>query len=84
MEWPLILALALLVPCVLMPAFFIWYLNKGGVVVSIRLVRANPAVASTELPARTGETGDPEAGEYERMLLSELKRHLNEDAPALE
>lgn len=77
MEWPLILALALLVPCVLMPAFFLWYLHRGGVTVSIRLMREK-----RRKPAAVTEIGD--ATQYEEVLLNDLKRYLEHNPPVPE
>ena len=79
MEWPLILALALLVPCVLMPAFFIWYLNRGGVTVSVRFAREK---RSKPVPVR--EKGDADSGQYEEVLLQDLKRYLRDNPPVPE
>jgi len=36
MEWQVILALVLLIPIILFPAVFIWYLNVGGVYAAIK------------------------------------------------
>lgn len=36
MEWPTILALILVVPIILFPAAFIWYLNAGGLYAAIK------------------------------------------------
>ncbi len=79
MEWPLILALALLVPCVLMPAFFIWYLNKGGVAISIKFARTRPA-RSVTTPDGKGTGMD----EYEQLVFADLQRHLKNNPPVLE
>jgi hypothetical protein len=79
MEWPLILALALLVPCVLMPAFFIWYLNRRGAEVSIRFTREiRPKRVAV------GETEDAGTGQYEQVLLQDLKRYLKDNPPVPE
>ena len=75
MEWPLILALALLLPCVLMPAFFIWYLNRGGVTVSVKFARTRPVA---------GEPEDRELDEYEQLVLADLKRYLQQNPPVPE
>jgi len=32
MEWQLIVALAIVIPIILFPAAFVWYLNIGGIV----------------------------------------------------
>ena len=36
MDWQIILALVLLIPIILFPAMFIWYLNAGGAYAAIR------------------------------------------------
>lgn len=36
MEWPVILALVLVIPLILFPAAFIWYLNIGGIYAAIK------------------------------------------------
>lgn len=36
MEWQVILALVLVIPIILFPAAFIWYLNAGGVYTAIK------------------------------------------------
>jgi len=36
MDWQIILALVLLIPIILFPAVFIWYLNAGGAYSAIR------------------------------------------------
>lgn len=40
MEWQVILALAIIVPVVLIPVLFVWYLNIGGIYAAIRERRA--------------------------------------------
>ena len=36
MEWPVILALVVVIPIILFPAVFVWYLNAGGLYAAIR------------------------------------------------
>ena len=36
MEWPVILVLILVVPIILFPAAFVWYLNAGGLYAAIK------------------------------------------------
>jgi len=36
MEWQVILALILIIPIILFPAAFIWYLNAGGIYAAIK------------------------------------------------
>ena len=40
MEWQVIVALAIAIPIILLPAAFVWYLNIGGVVQTVREARA--------------------------------------------
>lgn len=39
MEWQLIVALAIVIPIILFPAAFVWYLNIGGIVQAVREAR---------------------------------------------
>lgn len=36
MEWPIILVLLLVIPIILFPAAYIWYLNVGGLYVAVK------------------------------------------------
>ena len=36
MEWQVILALVIVIPVILFPAVFVWYLNIGGIYVAIK------------------------------------------------
>jgi len=48
MEWQVIVALALAIPVIVFPAAFVWYLNIGGIVHTVReakAVRAKKAAA---------------------------------------
>jgi hypothetical protein len=40
MEWQLVLILVIVIPIVLFPAAFIWYLNVGGIFHAVREARA--------------------------------------------
>ena len=40
MEWQTIVALVVMVPVILFPAAFIWYINIGGIVAAVREARA--------------------------------------------
>ena len=44
MEWQVILALVLVIPIILFPAAFIWYLNIGGIYAAIKEARARKIV----------------------------------------
>jgi hypothetical protein len=51
MEWQLIVALAVVIPVVLFPAAFVWYLNIGGMI-----------QATKEAKAREKKLGTAKAG----------------------
>ena len=36
MEWELIVALVVMVPVILLPVAFVWYLNLGGILAAVR------------------------------------------------
>ena len=40
MEWPIVVALVIAIPIVLIPAAYIWYLNVGGIYALMREARA--------------------------------------------
>jgi heme/copper-type cytochrome/quinol oxidase subunit 2 len=39
MEWQLIVALVIMIPIILVPVAFVWYLNLGGMRLLLRAVR---------------------------------------------
>ena len=43
MEWQIIVALVVVIPLVVFPAAFIWYLQVGGVIAVLRARRARAA-----------------------------------------
>jgi hypothetical protein len=40
MEWEFIVALVVMIPVILLPVAFVWYLNLGGIVAAVRRARA--------------------------------------------
>ncbi len=48
MEWQLIVALAIVIPIILFPAAFVWYLNIGGIVQAVREARQARAAREKE------------------------------------
>ena len=40
MTWQVILAIVLVVPIILLPVLFVWYLNAGGIVAAIKEAKA--------------------------------------------
>lgn len=40
MEWQIIVALIVVVPVILFPAAFVWYLNLGGLYAAVKEARA--------------------------------------------
>ena len=51
MQWELIVALVIAIPVILFPAAFVWYLNLGGLVQTVR--EARQAKAAREKEAAT-------------------------------
>ena len=45
MEWPVVVALVVILPVVLFPAAFVWYLNVGGVYAKVKEARKRRAAA---------------------------------------
>ena len=43
MEWQLVVALIIVVPVILFPAAFVWYLNLGGLYAAVKEARARKA-----------------------------------------
>lgn len=43
MEWQVIVALVVIVPVILLPAAFVWYLNVGGVYTAVKEARKRRA-----------------------------------------
>ena len=39
MEWQVILALVIVIPVILIPVLFVWYLNIGGIYAAIKEAR---------------------------------------------
>lgn len=44
MEWQIVVALVLVIPVILIPVAFVWYLNIGGVLSAVREVKARRAI----------------------------------------
>ena len=40
MQWQLIVALAIVIPVILLPVAFVWFLNIGGMIHAVREARA--------------------------------------------
>ena len=45
MEWQLVVALAVVIPVILIPVLFVWYLNIGGIFASIKEARERRATS---------------------------------------
>jgi hypothetical protein len=43
MEWQVVVALIVLMPVIILPVVFIWYLNVGGALTAYRLARKERA-----------------------------------------
>ena len=44
MEWQIIVALAVIVPVILLPVVFVWFLNFGGIYAVTKRVRERRAI----------------------------------------
>jgi len=44
MEWQIIVALVLVIPIILIPVVFVWYLNIGGIYTAIKEARERRTV----------------------------------------
>jgi len=40
MEWEFIVALVVMIPIIMLPVAFVWYLNLGGILAAVRRARA--------------------------------------------
>jgi hypothetical protein len=43
MQWELVVALVVVIPIILLPAAFVWYLNIGGIIQAVREARERRA-----------------------------------------
>jgi len=55
MSWQVIVALVVMLPVILIPAAFVWYLNIGGVSAWIRAARARRVPREETTVAATAE-----------------------------
>jgi len=44
MEWEFIVALVVMIPIIMLPVAFVWYLNLGGILAAVRRARATEKV----------------------------------------
>jgi hypothetical protein len=51
MEWQFIVALMVMIPIVLVPVAFVWYLNLGGIYAAVRKARRSRATRHDAGPA---------------------------------
>ncbi|MBA7706804.1 hypothetical protein ES703_115661 [subsurface metagenome] len=67
MEWQIILAIAVAIPIILFPVAYVWYINIGGIVATIKDARARRV---------TQGKGSPEKEmEYNTALTKAIKRY---------
>ena len=48
MEWQIIVALVVIIPIILLPIAFVWYLNIGGIYTAIKEARARRVTRTNE------------------------------------
>ena len=53
MEWQVIVALVLIIPVILIPVAFVWYLNLGGIHAVLKEARERRAAREKELKPET-------------------------------
>ena len=56
MGWQVILALVLIIPVILIPVAFIWYLNIGGIHALRKEAKEKRAASEKEIKAKTIES----------------------------
>jgi len=56
MGWQVILALVLVIPVILIPVAFIWYLNIGGIHAVLKEAKEKRAASETGVKAKTVES----------------------------
>lgn len=49
MQWQILLALVVVIPVILFPAAFVWYLNIGGITAALKEARMRRAAQKNEL-----------------------------------
>ncbi len=52
MEGQIIVALAIVIPVILFPAAFVWYLNIGGIYAAVKEARARKVAAKEAVAAK--------------------------------
>ncbi|NQT04693.1 MAG: hypothetical protein HQ577_01655 [Dehalococcoidia bacterium] len=56
MGWQVILALVLIIPVILIPVAFVWYLNIGGLHAVLKEAKEKRAASEMEIRAKTVES----------------------------
>ena len=56
MEWQVILALVLIIPVILIPVAFIWYLNIGGIHAVLKEAKEKRAASAKEIKTEAVES----------------------------
>jgi len=54
MEWQLIVALVVAIPIILFPAAFVWYLNVGGILATVKEAQKKKAAAKEKVTLVVG------------------------------
>jgi len=57
MEWQFIVALVVMIPIILLPVAFVWYLNLGGVFAAMRKARKERAAEKERLASEKAKAG---------------------------
>lgn len=51
MEWQIIVALVVIIPVILVPVLFVWFLNIGGMYAILKRIRGRRAVLAKVKPS---------------------------------
>ena len=74
MQWPIIIALVIVVPIIIFPVVFVWYLNIRGIRESVREARRQQQISETELKREARlRSLSPTAWQYIDTYLSSSK-----------
>lgn len=50
MEWQVVIAILIAIPVILFPAAFIWYMDIGGIVETVKKARAKRTARTSKIP----------------------------------
>ena len=79
MEWPIILVIILIVPIILIPIAFIWYLNIGGIIAVINERKKVTAARWLFEFERKGSIGwERQDSEFKQYYIEQIDRFIDQ------